>query len=74
REAVALGTPVYTIFAGELGAVDAELIGKGLLRPLQSPAELEIEPRRTHPGVLHPRDPGLLADAVEGVVGENRKR
>lgn len=74
REAVALGTPVYTIFTGELGAVDAKLIDQGLLRPLHSPAELKIEPRRTEPGVLHPRDPGPLADAVEGVLGENRIR
>lgn len=74
REAVALGTPVYTIFTGEMGAVDAELIEAGLLRPLESPADLEIEPRGREPGVVHPRDPGPLADAVEGVLGENRGR
>jgi predicted glycosyltransferase len=72
REAVALGTPVYTIFAGEQGAVDAELIEAGLLRPLESAADLVIESRSTPPGALHPRDPGPLADAVEGVVVKNR--
>ncbi len=66
REAVALGTPVYTIFSGELGAVDAELIEKGLLRPLKDPADLRLERRSSEPGVQHPRDPGLLADAVLG--------
>ena len=34
REAVALGTPVYTTFAGKLGAVDEALIRDGRLRPL----------------------------------------
>ena len=29
REAVALGTPVYTTFEGRLGAVDERLIGEG---------------------------------------------
>jgi uncharacterized protein len=74
REAVALGTPVYTIFTGEMGAVDAELIESGALRPLRSPADLVIEPRRGEPGVVHPRDPGPLADAVEGALGDNRPR
>jgi predicted glycosyltransferase len=72
REAVALGTPVYTIFAGEQGAVDAELIAAGLLRPLDRAEDLVIEPRTTPPGALNPRDPGPLADAIEGVVSENR--
>jgi predicted glycosyltransferase len=74
REAVALGTPVYTIFAGEQGAVDAELIAAGLLRPLENAADLIIEARATPPGALNPRDPGPLADAVEGVVVNNRGR
>jgi len=36
REAVALGVPVYTTFAGRLGAVDEALIAEGRLRPLTS--------------------------------------
>ncbi len=36
REAVALGTPVYTIFSGRMGAVDERLIADGLLRPLST--------------------------------------
>jgi predicted glycosyltransferase len=70
REAVALGTPVYTIFSGELGAVDAELIEQGLLRPLDDVSALRLERRPSEPGVRHPRDPGLLADAVLG-AGES---
>jgi len=36
REAVALGTPVYTVFEGRLGAVDEQLIADGRLRKLES--------------------------------------
>ena len=64
REAVALGTPVYTIFTGEQGAVDAKLIDEGLLRPLSDPAAMVLEKRRSEPGVRNPRDPQLLTDAV----------
>ncbi|MGP0100441.1 MAG: DUF354 domain-containing protein [Solirubrobacteraceae bacterium] len=46
REAVALGTPVYTTFQGRLGAVDERLIGEGRLRMLASPEELDLG-RRT---------------------------
>jgi predicted glycosyltransferase len=68
REAVALGTPVYTVFEGRLGAVDERLIAEGRLRRLTSPDELEIVRR---PGRLETqdrvrRDPGVLADLLIG--------
>jgi uncharacterized protein len=66
REAVALGTPVYTIFSGRMGAVDEHLIERGLLRPLADPAALELTKRTTEPGPRHPRDPELLVEAVLG--------
>ena len=37
REAVALGTPVYTTYGGRLGGVDEALIRSGRLRPLTDP-------------------------------------
>src|SRR5207342_3487625 len=40
REAVALGVPVYTTFAGRIGAVDATLLADGRLRLLDSPDQL----------------------------------
>ncbi|MDY0086969.1 MAG: DUF354 domain-containing protein [Coriobacteriia bacterium] len=43
REAAVLGTPAYTVFAGELGAVDAELIRRGLLVRVTSPGEVVLE-------------------------------
>jgi predicted glycosyltransferase len=45
REAVALGTPVYTTFEGRLGAVDEALLREGRLRRLEDPAQVEVEKR-----------------------------
>jgi uncharacterized protein len=43
REAAVLGTPVWSIFEGRLGAVDEKLAREGRLRFLTDPADLEIE-------------------------------
>ncbi len=64
REAVALGTPAYTIFSGRMGAVDEHLIAAGRLIPLRDPAELRLAKRKAPPGVRDPRDPDLLVDAI----------
>jgi predicted glycosyltransferase len=45
REAVALGTPVYTTFQGRLGAVDERLIAEGRLRMLTAPEQLPLGKR-----------------------------
>ena len=45
REAVALGTPVYTTFQGRLGAVDERLIEERRLRVLAAPEQLELAKR-----------------------------
>jgi uncharacterized protein len=68
REAVALGTPVYTVFEGRLGAVDERLIAEGRLRRLTSPEELEIVPRtgRRVTDDRVRRDPGVLAEELIG--------
>ena len=65
REAVALGTPVFTTFSGRMGGVDEALIAAGRLRVLDDPAALELSKRQTPVGVLHPRDPAIL---VEGTL------
>jgi predicted glycosyltransferase len=64
REAVALGTPVYTIFSGAMGAVDEGLIAAGLLRPLDDAGAIVLAKRDDAPGVRWPRDPQLLVDAI----------
>ncbi len=43
REAVALGTPVYTTFEGRLGAVDERLIHTGRLHKLRDPAQIDFK-------------------------------
>ena len=68
REAVALGTPVFTTFAGRMGGVDESLIAAGRLRVLADPAELELRKRESAPGVRHPRDPDLLVEGALGAV------
>jgi predicted glycosyltransferase len=64
REAVALGTPVYTIFSGAMGAVDERLIAGGRLRVLDDPDAIELRKRDGEVGVREPRDPQVLVDAV----------
>jgi uncharacterized protein len=59
REAAALGTPVYTTFAGRLGAVDDALIAAGRLRPLASPDGLAVRKRESDAVRLR-RDPREL--------------
>jgi uncharacterized protein len=68
REAVALGTPVHTIFTGRMGAVDEDLIARGLLKPLDDPAELELRKRERPAGVQNPRDAGLLVGGIMEAV------
>jgi predicted glycosyltransferase len=63
REAVALGIPVYTTFAGRLGAVDTALVKEGRLRMLASAAELAVE-KRAAPGTPTERDPAVLLDLL----------
>ncbi len=45
REAVALGTPVFTTFEGRLGAVDEDLIATGRMRQLTSADEVVVTKR-----------------------------
>jgi predicted glycosyltransferase len=50
REAVALGTPVYTTFEGRLGAVDERLMAEGRLRKLTDAGELVLTKRDVSTG------------------------
>jgi len=68
REAVALGTPVFTVFEGRLGAVDEALIADGRLRRLVSPDQIEPVKRgsASAPEARVRRDPGLFTDLLCG--------
>ena len=69
REAVALGTPAYTTFAGRMGGVDERLIAEGRLLVLDDPQELALEKRRATGAERVRRDPDLLVQGVLGAVG-----
>ena len=63
REAVALGTPVYTTYGGRLGGVDEALIREGRLRPLSDPRALDLDKHASHDARTK-RDPQLLVDLI----------
>jgi predicted glycosyltransferase len=67
REAVALGTPVYTTYGGRLGGVDEALIRSNRLRPLTDPRALELE-KKSGQGERIRRDPGLLVQLMLGAA------
>jgi uncharacterized protein len=60
REAVALGTPVFTTFEGRLGAVDEALLREGRLHRLGDPREIRVERRPSHAELRIRRDPREL--------------
>ena len=71
REAVALGTPVYTVFAGTMGAVDERLLAEGRLRSLERAGDVALEriARHERPAL---RDPESLIDLLlQGVPTPN---
>src|SRR5918912_921159 len=77
REAVALGTPVYTTYGGRLGGVDEALIHEGRLRPLTDPRAMALVKRERPAADRVRRDPQLLADllleASEAVTSAERE-
>jgi predicted glycosyltransferase len=64
REAVALGTPVFTTFEGRLGAVDEQLLAHGRMRKLTSADEIEIAKRPPANAERIRRDPELLINLL----------
>ncbi len=67
REAAALGTPVFTVFEGRIGAVDERLLEQGRLRRLETPREVTLAKRAPlAPGapVRVRRDPEVLVELL----------
>jgi hypothetical protein len=64
REAAALGVPVYTTFAGRIGAVDEGLLRDGRLRALASADALRLEKRVREDPARTERDPSLVLDLM----------
>jgi predicted glycosyltransferase len=74
REAVALGTPVWTTFEGRLGAVDERLIAEGRLRRLERAQDVVVVRRDAEAGAATRaarvrRDPTLLVDLLTAARG-----
>jgi hypothetical protein len=63
REAAVLGTPVWTMFEGRMGAVDEALIRDGRVQALRDPADVRVlsggRPRSRPPAL---RDPAQLLE------------
>ncbi|MHB8657509.1 MAG: DUF354 domain-containing protein [Solirubrobacteraceae bacterium] len=82
REAVALGTPVWTVFEGRLGAVDERLIAEGRLRRLTRADAVVLE-KRSLPGPAAVggkgrggpdrvrRDPAVMTDLLLRAIPRN---
>jgi predicted glycosyltransferase len=75
REAVALATPVFTVFEGRIGAVDEQLIAEGRLKRLESPGDVRLV-KRQRSGNRAPdrirRDPALMVDLLLKARPEGR--
>jgi hypothetical protein len=74
REAVALGTPVFTVFEGRLGAVDEQLIAQGRLARLERPEQVALVKRDPQSDAARAmaervrRDPQVLVDLLSRPV------
>jgi uncharacterized protein len=69
REAVALGTPVWTTFEGRLGAVDEALIASGRMRRLARAEDVALEKRAGTAAERTRRDPAIMADLLLSPIG-----
>ena len=64
REAVALGVPAYTTFAGRLGAVDEMLVHDGQARSPHIRGRVPLAETRRVDAATSERDPALLLDLM----------
>jgi predicted glycosyltransferase len=72
REAVALGTPVFTVFEGRLGAVDERLIQAGRLKRLERADDVILSKRNEPAAAVAARvrrDPAVLAELLASPAG-----
>ncbi|HET9737525.1 MAG TPA: DUF354 domain-containing protein [Solirubrobacteraceae bacterium] len=69
REAVALGTPVWTTFEGRPGAVDDALIADGRMRRLTRADDVELVKRPPGHAQRRRRDPAVLANLMLSPIG-----
>lgn len=69
REAAALGVPAATIFAGHTAAVDEYLFREGLLRKIETPADLDRIELKKKPGLRRRDRRGVRERVAELILG-----
>jgi hypothetical protein len=75
REAAVLGTPVYTVFKGKLGAVDRYLIAQGRMMHLQTPTDLaHVEDAVSRPRLSPLPGGALVAQVIDQILEGAAKR
>ena len=73
REAAVLGTPAYTIFAGQQGAVDDDLIVRGLLMRAEKPEDIAFVRKRPGAGWrVENRD--IIIDELFAIARPTKRR
>jgi predicted glycosyltransferase len=70
REAAILGTPVYTIFYGEMGAVDVSLVENGRMLRLTEPSQIKqiVLEKRTNRAQYIPEKGTFVKNLVELIM------
>lgn len=71
REAVALGTPAFTLFAGRLGAVDQRLIDEGRLTRVTSLRDVVMRKKKPRAAAAT-RDPQFFVEAIVSLALRRR--
>lgn len=69
REAVVLGTPAYTVFAGRMAGVDRELVRRGRMVEIRSPDDLaRLAIARRSPRNFAPRSNQTVQEILDAVL------
>ena len=72
REAIALGTPAYTLSRTAPNAVDAALLAQGRLQRAHKPADIALRKKDTRTAGGPPRDPRLFVDEIVRLGAQGR--
>ena len=70
RESALLGTPTYTVFQGQLAAVDAALIEAGFLRDLRTEGTLALVKRSNPVAAISPDRREAILDLIVSELTE----
>ncbi|NLE23593.1 MAG: DUF354 domain-containing protein [Actinobacteria bacterium] len=73
REAVALGTPAYTL-APSAGPVEASLLANGRLRQVAVPGDVIVRRKDLRTALSPPRDPALFVDRLLDLAHRRSRR